>query len=138
MDTTHEDFGTDSIITLRGAVTPTDTRPLRRALVSALDGGSGDLLLDARAVTGFDDQALAALVAARTHGKSRQQRLVVLDVEGGPLATLLRRTGLIFPLPVYADRDDAEAGLAADRQTVALRSGAFGADAVGADKRAAG
>jgi anti-anti-sigma regulatory factor len=126
MHISRADTATDAVLAVTGEVGPGDVQRLRTGLVDALDDGQRDLLLDARAVTGFDDAAFAAFVIGRSRAKSRQHRLVVLDAADGVVARGLRRTGLIFHFPVYPDSTAAELGLAADRDAVSLRSGGFG------------
>jgi anti-anti-sigma regulatory factor len=126
MHTSRTDTSTDAVLAVTGVVSAGDTPRLRTQLFDALHNGERDLLLDARSVTAFDDEAFSALVAARSEAKFRQHRLVVLDAADGVLARSLRRTGLIFRFPVYRDSAAAAAAMATDRSAVALRSGAFG------------
>ncbi|NHC46930.1 STAS domain-containing protein [Motilibacter aurantiacus] len=126
MRTSRTDTPTGAVLTLSGEVATTDTRQLGAELVDAFDAGGQDLFLDAHGVTGFEDEALAALVVGRARAKAGQHRLVILDVEDGPVAQSLRRTGLLFRFPVFADSGAAAAGLSADRAAVALRAGVFG------------
>lgn len=103
---------THGVITLSGSVDQDDGLRLRRALMAALDGAGVDLLVDAREVTSFDDTALGALTAARTRAKWHRRGLVVLDAQGGPVETTLRRSGHLQRIPVYPDVSTARAALA--------------------------
>lgn len=127
MHISRTDTPTEAVLAVTGDVSAGDTRRLRTQMFDVLHEGEHDLLLDARNVTAFDDAAFAAFVAGRSEAKARQHRLVVLDAADGVVARSLHRTGLIFRFPVYRDSAAATAGLAADRNAVALRSGAFGA-----------
>lgn len=126
MRASRSDTATQTLLALSGEVGGSDVDRLRHLLVDALDDGERDLLVDAHAVTAFDDAALAALVSGRSRAKARRHRMVVLDGFDGALARSLSRTGLNNRMPVYADASAAERGLSADRAAVALRSGAFG------------
>ncbi|MFN8074680.1 MAG: STAS domain-containing protein [Kineosporiaceae bacterium] len=122
MDTTRTDTLDTTVITLSGHVGRLDVAQLRAELVGALDDGEHDVFLDARGLGSFDDLASAALVGARSRAKARRRRLVVLDAADGVLATSLRRTGLLFKLPFYADAEAAASGIGAEREAVRRRT----------------
>lgn len=125
MDLTRHDTATEHVLTATGAVGPADTDALRTGLLGALDDGDAvDLLLDAGGVSSFDDAALPALTAARSRAKHLRRRVVVLDGDGGALATALRRSGLWYRFPVHPDAAAAHDALAAER--AALEAQGFG------------
>jgi hypothetical protein len=91
------------VLTASGTIGVAELPELRTRLPRGDDGGDFDLLLDARQVSAFDDVALPALTAGRSRAKYVRRHLVVLDGEGGPVSASLRRSGLRFRFPVYAD-----------------------------------
>ncbi|WP_432548310.1 hypothetical protein [Kineococcus sp. SYSU DK004] len=111
---------------MSGAVGAADAAALRVRLLDAVGGGpgdpGGDVLLDARRVTSFDDLALVAFVAARSRAKHLRHRLVVVDGDDGAAARSLRRTGQVFRTAVYPDTASALRGIAGDRAAVAAHN----------------
>jgi anti-anti-sigma regulatory factor len=128
MELHRNDNQTEHVLTASGTIGVAELPELRVRLLEAIDGGDFDLLLDARQVSAFDDAALPALTAGRSRAKYLRRRLVVLDGEGGAVSASLRRSGLRFRFPVYADASAAQEGLAADRADLAAHS--FGWTAV--------
>lgn len=114
MNISREDTKTERVLALTGNVGPGQVGQLRAELLAALEDGQSDVLIDARQVDSFDDQAFAAFVTGRSRAKFRRRRLVVIDDEAGVVARSLRRTGLVFRFPVYADPVAAAEGLLAD------------------------
>lgn len=135
MELQRNDTRTEHVLTASGSIGGAELPELRARLLEAIEGGEFDLLLDARQVSAFDDAALPALTAGRSRAKYLRRRLVVLDGEGGAVSTSLRRSGLSFRFPVYADADAAERGLAADRERLAATG--FGWTASADEARAA-
>ena len=117
----RNDNPTEHVLTAHGVIGAAELAELRAGLVEGFDGGESDLLLDAREVTAFDDAALPALTAARSRAKFIRRHLVVLDRDDGALSASLRRSGLLFRFPVYADAAAAHEGLAAGRAALDAR-----------------
>src|SRR4051794_21246374 len=117
----RNDNETEHVLTASGDIGAAELPELRAGLVEGFDGGYSDLLFDGREVTAFDDAALPALTAARSRGKFIRRHLVVLDGDDGAVTASLRRSGLLFRFPVYADAAAAHEGLAADRAEPAAR-----------------
>lgn len=128
MDSSRVDHALTTVITLAGEVRADDVPRLRAALTDALEDGERDVFLDARALQSFADAATPALVGGLSRAKARRHRLVVVDAADGALATSLRRTGLLFKLPVYADAEAAQAGVGEVREAVRRRSRVAAAD----------
>lgn len=104
------------VLTLSGPVGPADTDHLRGWCYHALtEPSGGDLVLDVRAVTAFDDAAMAALSSGRLRARHLARHLVLVDAADGALATSLRRTGLAFRFPRYDSPELAAQALASDR-----------------------
>jgi len=121
MELHRNDNPTEHVLTASGTIGVAELPQLRTRLLEAIGRGglAFDLLLDARQVTAFDDGALPALTAGRSRAKYVRRHLVVLDGEGGALSASLRRSGLRFRFPVYADASAAHEGLAAQRADLA-------------------
>ncbi len=119
-------------LAVTGAVGPAQVKDLQASILEAVVAGSdSDLVLDMRAVTTFDDTALHALTVGRSRAKFLGHKIVVLDETRGAVTTSLRRSGLIFRFPVYADGPAANAGLAQARAALekrTVREGAGRAD----------
>ncbi|PRY13883.1 hypothetical protein [Kineococcus rhizosphaerae] len=112
--------GDERIVVVEGAVGTPEVAELRAGLLEAVTGDGGhDVLLDVHGVPSFADEALTALTAARSQGKSLRRRVVVLDDQDGATSRSLRRSGQIFRFPVHPDAVSARAALAADRASVA-------------------
>jgi anti-anti-sigma regulatory factor len=122
MELHRNDNLTERVLTASGAIGVAELPELRARLLEAIGGGDFDLLLDARQVSAFDDAALPALTAGRSRARYLRRHLVVLDGEGGAVSASLRRSGLRFRFPVYADASAAQEGLAAERADRAARS----------------
>jgi hypothetical protein len=122
----RSDTPTTTTITLTGQVAAADVGRLRSEFIDALHDGRRDLLVDMHQVTAFADNASAALVGGRAEAKFRRRRLVVLDAEDGAAAASLRRTGLIFNIPVYADQRAADEAIEAVRAALRHRLRGFG------------
>jgi anti-anti-sigma regulatory factor len=135
MDLHRNDNQTEHVLTASGTIGVAELPELRTRLLEAIDGGDFDLLLDARQVSAFDDAALPALTAGRSRAKYLRRRIVVLDGEGGAVSASLRRSGLRFRFPVYADAPAAKEGLAAERNDLAAHS--FGSTAVSESRQPA-
>ena len=104
------------VLVLSGPVAPADTDHLRGWCYRALtEPSGGDLVVDVRAVTAFDDAAMAALSSGRLRARHLARHLVVVDAVDGALATSLRRTGLAFRFPRYDSPELAAHALAAER-----------------------
>jgi anti-anti-sigma regulatory factor len=121
MELHRNDNQTERVLTATGTIGAAELPELRTRLLEALDGSDADLLLDARQVSAFDDAALPALTAARSRAKHLRRHLVVLEAPGGAVNASLRRSGLLFRFPVYADASTARDGLAAQRADLAAR-----------------
>lgn len=137
MRTQHTTTSDASVVTLTGDISAADTDRLRGAAYKALassaeahrhasasqvqlhgaTGGdrqrdhAGDLLVDASAVTSFDDAAMAALSSARTRARHLGAQLVVIDQVDGALSLSLRRTGLAFRFPRFESVEAATASM---------------------------
>lgn len=110
-------------LAVTGAVGPAHVQDLQASILEAVvAGGDSDLVLDMRAVTTFDDAALSALTVGRSRAKFLGHKIVVLDEARGAVITSLRRSGLIFRFPVYADGEAANAGLAEARVALEKRT----------------
>lgn len=131
MRTQHHtpDTGTSTTLTVQGQVAADDTDRLRGAAYEALAdsaevhrragaddagadagqrrGHAGDLVIDARAVTSFQDAAMAALSSARLRARHLGASVVVVDAADGALGLSLRRTGLAFRFPRYDSIEEA-------------------------------
>lgn len=133
----HSTTGDASVVTLSGDIGASDTDRLRGAAYEALassadahrrtspsqvqaNGVTGgdrqrdharDLLVDASAVTSFDDAAMAALSSARTRARHLGAQIVVIDQVDGALSLSLRRTGLAFRVPRFESLKAAAAFL---------------------------
>jgi len=104
------------VLEVSGPVTPADTDHLRGWCYHALtEPSGGDLVVDVRAVTSFDDAAMAALSSGRLRARHLARHLVLVDAVDGPLATSLRRTGLAFRFPRYDTPELAAQALASER-----------------------
>lgn len=77
---------------------------------------SVDLLIDARAVTRFDDLSTAALTSTRTRVRHLGGHVVIIDSASGALSRSLQRTGLSFRFPRFDTPAEARACLARDRE----------------------
>jgi anti-anti-sigma regulatory factor len=130
MELHRNDNQTEHVLTASGTIGVAELPELRTRLLEAIGSGGldFDLLLDARQVSAFDDAALPALTAGRSRAKHLRRHLVVLDGEEGAVSASLRRSGLLFRFPVYADASAAREGLAAQRADLAAH--AFGRPAV--------
>jgi anti-anti-sigma regulatory factor len=100
------------VVALSGAIAAGDVAALRLALVAAVDAIDTDLILDARAVTAFDEACLPALVAARSRAKWRRRFVAVIGTLGDPIEIVLRRTAPRSAFPVVADLAVARGALA--------------------------
>lgn len=146
MRTEHHTTGTSAstTLTVQGQVSADDTDRLRGAAYQALAdsaevhrradaantadpdgagvgagqrrGHAGDLVVDARTLTGFQDGAMAALSSARMRARHLGASVVVVDAADGALALSLRRTGLAFRFPRYDTVEEALASLEQARQ----------------------
>jgi anti-anti-sigma regulatory factor len=137
MELHRNDNQTEHVLTASGTIGVADLPELRTRLLEAIGQREldFDLLLDARQVSAFDDAALPALTAGRSRAKYLRRHLVVLDSDGGAVSNSLRRSGLRFRFPVYADADAAREGLVADRTALAAHS--FGRATVSEPRRPA-
>jgi anti-anti-sigma regulatory factor len=128
MELHRNDNPTEHVLTASGVIGAAEQPELRARLLEAIGGGDADVLLDARHVSTFDDAALPALTVGRSRAKHVRRRLVILDAEGGALSASLRRSGLRFRFPVYADVSSAEDGLKAERADLAAHALGLTAD----------
>ena len=112
MDVTVRDTATD-VIVLAGDVTTDDLVQLRLDLVHAVEATApgSDLLVDAHAVTRFDDGCLPAFVAARSRAKWQRQSIAVLADVGSPVEACLRSSGHLARISVYDDLSAAREAL---------------------------
>lgn len=108
MEITPTDPAT-GVVTVTGPVGPADLTALRLALVGAVEGTDGPLLVDTRGVTAFDDACLDALVAARSRAKWHRRSVAVLAAVGAPVEVSLRRAGHLARMPVHPDVETARA-----------------------------
>ena len=124
----RNDNQTEHVLTASGTIGAAELPELRTRLLEAIDDGDFDLLLDARQVSAFDDAALPALTAARSRAKYVGRRIVVVDGDGGAVSASLRRSGLRFRFPVYADVSAAQDGLSSERADLAAHGVCWRAD----------
>ena len=128
MDVTRDTTQQQWVLTVSGSLGAEQAQQLRTGLLTAVgDGEPHDVLVDMRAVTDVDDDALRALVRGRSASKHRHRRVVVIDEPTGAAARGLVRTGLVLNFPVFADAQAAGAELAADRTTRDARNAVGGA-----------
>jgi anti-anti-sigma regulatory factor len=126
----RNDNQTEHVLTASGTIGAEQLPELRTRLLEAIGRGglAFDLLLDARQVSAFDDAALPALTAARSRAKYVGRRIVVVDGDGGAVSASLRRSGLRFRFPVYADVSAAQDGLSSERADLAAHGVGWRAD----------
>jgi anti-anti-sigma regulatory factor len=103
------------VLTVSGVVDDTETPELQTQLLDVLEHADGDIVMDACHVEAIGDPALVALTAARSRAKHLRHRVVVVDRPDGAMTAALRRTGLLFRFPVFAELADADEGLQADK-----------------------
>ncbi len=115
MELTLTTTPTHTVVTAAGRFTDAETVELRRRLVDAVGRSTGDVVVDVRAVTSFDDGCLAAFTGARSRAKFLRRRLAVVDADGGAVSLALRRSGLHARIGSYPDVDAARAGLVEGR-----------------------
>lgn len=106
---------TASLLTVTGPVDAVDVPQLRDRMLSAVDQDDGDVLLDMRGVTRVDELLMTALTAVRSRAKYLRRRIAVIDEADGVTLASLRRLGMQFRIPVFADPASATTGLAEDR-----------------------
>jgi len=100
------------LVTALGELDVYTAGELRARLSAAADAGVKHLILDLRGVTFLDSVALAAIVCAqRQLGDTGRMALVTDPDSYGML--ILRAAGLPPTLELYAQRDDALAGMGA-------------------------
>jgi anti-anti-sigma regulatory factor len=128
MELHRNDNQTEHVLTASGVIGAAELPELRAVLLEAIGGGGVDVLLDARQVSAFDDAALPALTAARSRAKYVGRRIVVVDGDGGAVSASLRRSGLRFRFPVYADVSAAQDGLSSERADLAAHGVGWRAD----------
>lgn len=115
MRTTPSRFGDLYVLAVSGTIGASETPELQTRLLDALEVADGDVVMDTRHVDAIDDLALVALTAARSRAKHLRRRVVLVDRPDGAVTAALRRTGLSFRFPVYAEPAAAEEGLHRDR-----------------------
>lgn len=115
MRTSRSRSGGLSVVTVSGVIDDNDADELRTQFLEALENADGDIVMDAGHVDSIGDAALVALTAARSRAKSLRHRVVVVDGSHGAVTAALRRTGLRYRFPVYADLAAAGEGLEADK-----------------------
>jgi len=128
MELHRNDNPTEHVLTASGVIGAAELPELRAGLLEAIGGDGVDVLLDARQVSAFDDAALPALTAARSRAKYVGRRIVVVDGDGGAVSASLRRSGLRFRFPVYADVSAAQDGLSSERADLAAHGVGWRAD----------
>lgn len=92
-----------SRVVLTGRLDVHGAADVRAALMTALDAGSGDLVVDLAAVPAVDLTGLGALLEAHRRAQRTGRRLVLLDVPP-PLWRLVLRTRLDRVLVVQRTR----------------------------------
>jgi anti-anti-sigma regulatory factor len=115
MQLTTLDIPHEYVLALSGHIGPAQMPELRARLVDAVTRTEGDVLIDTRQVTAFDDTALVALTAARKRAKFLRHQILILDSADGHVARSLRRAGMHIRMPAFPDAATAAQHLAADR-----------------------
>jgi anti-anti-sigma regulatory factor len=113
-----------SVLTITGSIGSAETAELRSRLLAAVSGGR-DVVLDTLGVSTFDDEALDALIVARSRAKYLRHRIVVVDAQVGAVCAALRRSGLYYRFPVHPDVAAAVRGLAEERAARGKQNFAF-------------
>jgi hypothetical protein len=127
------------LLSVSGTVGTVDVPRLRAEILAVLNEHDGDLLVDMRQAGRVSDHLPAALTAAATRAKDRDQYVVVIDDAQGATAAGLRRQRMHLKLSVYRDSADALSGLQGDRDAAARRrtgAGPTASDDVHASSRA--
>ena len=70
-----------AVLALRGRLDVSDAADVRLALVTAVDGGSGELVLDLRGLEAVDATGLGVLVGAHRRAQRAGRVLVLRDVQ---------------------------------------------------------
>jgi anti-anti-sigma factor len=96
-----------ALITLRGALDPASQRSLRAELSAAAGDLSRALVLDLRGLTGIDSMGLAVLVHGDQQFRRQGRSMACVVREGGPLQTVLERTGMRDGLVQFRSLEDA-------------------------------
>jgi anti-anti-sigma factor len=116
MRTSRSRSGGLSVVSVFGTIDDDDADELRTQLLDALENSDGDVVMDAGQVDAIGDPGLVALTAARSRAKFLRHRVVLVDGPDGAVTAALRRTGLRYRFPVYADLAAAGEGLEADKE----------------------
>ena len=94
------------VISVRGELDLYPAPDLRTRLLSAVEDGQDEIVLDLRETTFMDSTALGVIIAALRALQERGGRLVLVN-ERRSIAKTLAITGLDRVLPVTADLDSA-------------------------------
>ena len=86
------------LVRLGGSLTTTELPQLRDALLTPLDDGCRDVVVDAGELTGIDDDALAVLLAARVWAEDHGARML-LSRTAPALETTLEELAITGALP---------------------------------------
>lgn len=86
------------LVRLGGSLTTTELPELRDALLTPLDEGCRDVVVDAGEVTGIDDEAVAVLLAARLWAEDHGARML-LSRTAPALEEILEELAITGALP---------------------------------------
>jgi anti-anti-sigma regulatory factor len=89
------------LVRLGGTLTTTELPELRDALLTPLDEGCRDVVVDAGEVTGIDDEAIAVLLAARVWAEEHGARML-LSRTAPALESTLEELAIAGALPRLA------------------------------------
>jgi anti-anti-sigma regulatory factor len=89
------------LVRLGGTLTTTELPELRDALLTPLDEGCRDVVVDAGEVTGIDDEAIAVLLAARVWAEDHGARML-LSRTAPALESTLEELAIAGALPRLA------------------------------------
>jgi anti-sigma B factor antagonist len=106
LDIRTESTGTQCEITLRGEVDVYTAPKLKEALVSAIEGGCANVVVDLDGISFIDSSGLGVLVSALRRARERDGAVRIVCTRENILK-IFRITGLDKVFPVFADAAEA-------------------------------